>query len=348
MRRVPAWRQRLRRARRRLLRRRPTCPHELRSWSSTSSWWTTAAAGAGWAARLPAVDSVSLTASPGRTLGLVGESGSGKTTVARAALGLIPATSGTVTVAGMEWHKARGADRARMRAAIQLVFQDPYASLNPRWRVRQIVAEPLGRRPPGQRADPADLLQRVGLPVRFLDRYPDELSGGQRQRVGIARALASEPEILIADEPVSALDVSVQAQVINLLTELRDDLGVGLVFIAHDLAVVRHVSDDLAVMYRGRIVEQGPAEAIFSQAPASLHSGAHGVGTGSANGSDCHDRRAACRRVRTVRWLPHRLLLPRPVPGGAAPAPRADGLRGTGSAARQAAGIPPVRMSLSR
>jgi peptide/nickel transport system ATP-binding protein len=214
--------------------------------------------------QFPAVDSVSLTVSPGRTLGLVGESGSGKTTVARAALGLVRPTSGSVTVAGMEWHKARGADRARMRAAVQLVFQDPYASLNPRWRVRQIVAEPLGRRPPGQRADPADLLQRVGLPVRFLDRYPDELSGGQRQRVGIARALACEPEILIADEPVSALDVSVQAQVINLLTELRDDLGVGLVFIAHDLAVVRHVSDDLAVMYRGRIVEQGPAEAIFT------------------------------------------------------------------------------------
>jgi peptide/nickel transport system ATP-binding protein len=215
--------------------------------------------------RFPAVDSVSLTATPGRTLGLVGESGSGKTTVARAALGLIRPASGSVTVAGMDWHKARGADKARMRAAVQLVFQDPYASLNPRWRVRQIVAEPLGRHPPDRRADPADLLQRVGLPVRFLDRYPDELSGGQRQRVGIARALASEPEILIADEPVSALDVSVQAQVINLLTELRDDLGVGLVFIAHDLAVVRHVSDDLAVMYRGRVVEQGPAEAIFTK-----------------------------------------------------------------------------------
>jgi peptide/nickel transport system ATP-binding protein len=241
------------------------------------------------ARHLPAVDRVSLTASPGRTLGLVGESGSGKTTVARAALGLVPATSGTVTVAGMEWHKARGADRARMRAAVQLVFQDPYASLNPRWRVRQLVGEPLRRRPADQRADPADLLQRVGLPPLFLDRYPDELSGGQRQRVGIARALASEPEILIADEPVSALDVSVQAQVINLLTELRDDLGVGLIFIAHDLAVVRHVSDDLAVMYRGRIVEQGPAEAIFTRPrhpyTAVLMASAPGQATRTATGA---------------------------------------------------------------
>ena len=217
------------------------------------------------ASQVPAVDGVSLTASPGRTLGLVGESGSGKTTLARAAVGLVPATSGTVTVGRTQWRGASRADAARMRSAIQLVFQDPYASLNPRWRIRQIVSEPLSRQPAGQRADPEDLLRRVGLAARFLDRYPDELSGGQRQRVGIARALAAQPEIIIADEPVSALDVSVQAQVINLLTELRDDLGVGLVFIAHDLAVVRHVSDDLAVMYLGRIVEQGPAEVIFSQ-----------------------------------------------------------------------------------
>jgi peptide/nickel transport system ATP-binding protein len=207
---------------------------------------------------------VSLQASAGHTIGLVGESGCGKTTLSRAMVGLLAVSSGQVTVEGHAWRSADREQTARMRRAVQLVFQDPYASLNPRWRVRQIVAEGMN----GERRDSGELMELVGLPRAFLDRYPDELSGGQRQRVGIARALAAGPDLLIADEPVSALDVSVQAQVINLLGDLRDRLGLGLVFVAHDLAVVRHVSDELAVMYRGRIIEQGPAEEVFD---APLH-----------------------------------------------------------------------------
>ncbi|MEV6900344.1 dipeptide ABC transporter ATP-binding protein [Amycolatopsis sp. NPDC051372] len=210
----------------------------------------------------PAVDGVSLRASAGRTLGLVGESGCGKTSVSRAVAGLVPATSGSITIDGADWRSAGRADRVRMRRAVQMVFQDPYGSLNPRWRVRDIVSEPLRNGVDSDRG-PAELLDLVGLPQRFLSRFPSELSGGQRQRVGIARALAMQPQIIVADEPVSALDVSVQAQVINLLSDLRDELDVGYVFVAHDLAVVRQVSDDLAVMYLGRIVEQGPAAEVF-------------------------------------------------------------------------------------
>ena len=210
----------------------------------------------------PAVDEVSLTVTPGRVLGLVGESGSGKSSLARAVVGLVDASAGTVTVDGHSWGSASAPERAAMRRTVQLVFQDPLASMNPRWRIRQIVEEPLRLAGETERG-PAELLELVGLGTRMLDRYPDELSGGQRQRVGIARALAVRPRVIVADEPVSALDVSVQAQVINVLCDLRDELDVGLVFVAHDLAVARHISDEVAVMYLGRIVERGPADAVL-------------------------------------------------------------------------------------
>jgi peptide/nickel transport system ATP-binding protein len=210
-----------------------------------------------------AVDGVTLTASRGRVLGLIGESGSGKTSIARAIVGLVHPASGSVTVNGQRWNAAAGEELARMRRTVQLVFQDSLASMNPRWRVRQIVSEPLRGNEPGFGLTLERLLQAVGLPPEMLDRYPDELSGGQRQRVGIARALAIGPRLIVADEPVSALDVSVQAQVINLLADLRDQFGVGLVFVAHDLAVARHISDEIAVMYGGRIVEQGPADQVL-------------------------------------------------------------------------------------
>jgi peptide/nickel transport system ATP-binding protein len=213
---------------------------------------------------LSAVDGVTLTASPRRVLGLIGESGSGKSSIARAIVGLVHPASGSVTVHGQRWSEAIGEELVRMRRTVQLVFQDSLASMNPRWRVRQIVSEPLRGNEPGFGLTLEQLLQAVGLDSAMLDRYPDELSGGQRQRVGIARALAIGPQLIVADEPVSALDVSVQAQVINLLADLRDQFGVGLVFIAHDLAVAQHISDEIAVMYGGRIVEQGPAGQVLS------------------------------------------------------------------------------------
>jgi peptide/nickel transport system ATP-binding protein len=211
----------------------------------------------------PAVNRVSLTVLPGRVLGIVGESGSGKTTLARAMVGLLTPTAGRVAVGGQQWAGASAAQRAAMRRTVQLVFQDPLASMNPRWRVREIVGEALVLAPPDERPTAAELLKLVGLGDQLLERYPDELSGGQRQRVGIARALAVRPQVIVADEPVSALDVSVQAQVLNVLCDLRDELSVGLVFVAHDLAVARHVCDEIAVMYRGQIVERGQAEEVL-------------------------------------------------------------------------------------
>jgi peptide/nickel transport system ATP-binding protein len=215
------------------------------------------------AGAVPAVDGVTLAVRPGQVLGLVGESGSGKTSIARAIVGLVEPASGSVTVDGRRWTEASSQQRLEMRRSVQLVFQDSLASMNPRWRVRQIVAEPLRLVPGGDDRTPAELLELVGLSRGLLERYPDELSGGQRQRIGIARALAVRPKVIVADEPVSALDVSVQAQVINVLSDLRDEFAVGFVFVAHDLAVARHVCDELAVMYRGRIVEQGPTEAVL-------------------------------------------------------------------------------------
>ncbi|GGL76877.1 ABC transporter ATP-binding protein [Wenxinia marina] len=215
-----------------------------------------------------AVDGVSLEVFPGETVGLVGESGCGKTTVSRAVVGVNPLSGGRILVDGRDVTAFDDAAAAHVRKTVQYVFQDPYASLNPRLTIRQILSEALEQRglPAAEReAECQRLMEMVGLDRGYLGRYPRAFSGGQRQRIGIARALAVEPRVLICDEPVSALDVSIQAQVINILADLRDRLGLALLFIAHDLAVVRHLSDRVAVMYLGRIVEEGPAEEIYAR-----------------------------------------------------------------------------------
>ncbi|AXI76314.1 dipeptide ABC transporter ATP-binding protein [Peterkaempfera bronchialis] len=215
-----------------------------------------------------ALDGVSLSLRAGETLGIVGESGSGKSTLARTLVQVHPATSGSVRFRGREVGRARGEALRTLRREVQLVFQDPYSSLNPRMTVGDIVAEPLIAHGVGDRAERARrvaaLLEQVGLDPAVAGRSPRAFSGGQRQRVGIARALAPEPSVLICDEPVSALDVSVQAQVVNLLMDLQRDLGLALLFIAHDLAVVRQVSHRIAVMHRGRVVETGDADRVCS------------------------------------------------------------------------------------
>ena len=215
---------------------------------------------------LRAVDDVSFAIPLGTTLSLVGESGCGKSTVARLAVGLYPPSSGSIMFEGQSLSAARAQPALRRR--MNMIFQDPYASLNPRWRVRDIVAEPIRAfRILRSRRDIADrvgqLLAQVGLSPRDGEKYPHEFSGGQRQRISIARALSSEPEFLVADEPTSALDVSVQAQILNLLRELQQRLQLTYLFISHNLAVVRHMSDQLGVMYLGRIVEHGPGESVF-------------------------------------------------------------------------------------
>jgi len=215
-----------------------------------------------------AVDGVSFDVRRGRTTGLVGESGSGKTTVGRAIARLVPATSGAIEYDGVDLIGLRPKAFFPFRKRIQMIFQDPFGSLNPRMTVYSIIAEPLDIHfPQWKREDRehrvAELLDQVGLPRDSMRRYPHQFSGGQRQRIGIARALAVEPECLICDEPVSALDVSVQAQIVNLLQDLQDRLGLTYLFIAHDLAVVEHISDDVLVMTEGKIVEQASAEAIY-------------------------------------------------------------------------------------
>ncbi|MGY4766754.1 ABC transporter ATP-binding protein [Kribbella sp. CWNU-51] len=215
-----------------------------------------------------AVDGVNFVVRKGETVGLVGESGSGKSTLARVATRLLDPTQGTVEIGGADVTKVRGRRLRPVRRKIQMVFQDPQASLNPRQSVGTILSTPFraqGIRP--TRAQLVELLHQVGLSEEHLDRYPHEFSGGQRQRIGIARALSVKPDLLVCDEPVSALDVSVQAQVLNLLADLRDELGLSYVLVAHDLAVVRQVASRLAVMYLGTIVEEGPADQVYS-APA--------------------------------------------------------------------------------
>jgi ABC-type glutathione transport system ATPase component len=212
-----------------------------------------------------AVDDVSFTVGRGETLGLVGESGSGKSTVARLVLRLTRADAGTVRVDGASLFALRGRALRRVRRRLQIVFQDPYSSLDPRMSVRSIVAEPLRIarvRGAGGRVD--ELLELVGLGAEHGTRYPHELSGGQRQRVAIARALALEPDLVVLDEPVSALDSSIQAQVLNLLSDLQAQLGLAYLFIGHDLAVVRHVADRIAVMDAGRLVETAPTAQLFT------------------------------------------------------------------------------------
>ncbi len=214
-----------------------------------------------------AVDGVSLTVARGEVVGLVGESGSGKSTLGRLALRLLEPTAGSVFFEGRNLDTLAKGELRALRKNMQVIFQDPFASLNPRMRIKEIVTEPLvihalaGRKELEERA--ATLLGKVGLPAEVLGRYPHEFSGGQRQRIGIARALASRPSFIVADEPVSALDVSVQAQIINLLEDLREELRLSFLFIAHDLNLVRHFSDRVAVMYLGKVVEIAPAEDIY-------------------------------------------------------------------------------------
>ena len=216
---------------------------------------------------LRAVDEVSFAIPKGTTLSLVGESGCGKSTMARLAVGLYPPSAGEIRFEGQPLSSARAQPALRRR--MNMIFQDPYASLNPRWRVRDIVAEPLRAfgmlhgAAVGERV--GALLTQVGLAAADGQKYPHEFSGGQRQRISIARALSSEPDFLVCDEPTSALDVSVQAQILNLMRELQQRLGLTYLFISHNLAVIRHVSDQLGVMYLGRIVEHGPGEAIFTK-----------------------------------------------------------------------------------
>lgn len=215
-----------------------------------------------------AVDGVSFTIQRGETLGMVGESGCGKTTVGRTMLGLYSATGGTVHIDGDDILHAKGKDLLRIRRKAQIIFQDPYASLNPRWTVNSIVSEPMRVHKlyatEKERTDRArDLLGLVGLNPQLVNRFPHEFSGGQRQRIGIARALASDPLFIVCDEPISALDVSIQAQVVNLLEELQDKLGLTYLFIAHDLSMVRHICDRVAVLYLGVMMELADRDELY-------------------------------------------------------------------------------------
>ncbi|MEO6016767.1 MAG: oligopeptide/dipeptide ABC transporter ATP-binding protein [Polaromonas sp.] len=217
-----------------------------------------------------AVDDVSFTIYPGETLGLVGESGSGKSTIGRALLRLVDSTAGSVSYRGEDLGAASGSRMRSLRSKLQMIFQDPYASLNPKMRVRDILGEALqvhglakGKQATAQRI--AELLQLVGLPPEHAARYPHEFSGGQRQRIGVARALSVEPEFIVADEPLSALDVSIQAQVVNLLCDLRDRLKLTMLFISHDLDVVEYLCDRVVVLYLGRVMEVAPTAELFAR-----------------------------------------------------------------------------------
>ncbi|WP_309488197.1 ATP-binding cassette domain-containing protein [Oceaniferula flava] len=218
-----------------------------------------------------AVDGVSLSINQGEILGLVGESGCGKSTLSRTIMQLIPATSGAVVLEDQNLSTLPQSEVRKRRLDFQMIFQDPYASLNPRMTIYSTLAEAINQRHPQLKGQGLNdkivaLMERCGLDQRFMKKYPHEFSGGQRQRIAIARALAPEPKLVIADEPVSALDVSIQSQILNLLLELRKDLGLTMIFISHDLSVVRYIADNIAVMYKGKIVEYGEAEQVFNHA----------------------------------------------------------------------------------
>src|ERR1700759_2975330 len=216
-----------------------------------------------------AVDDVSLVIERGKTLGLVGETGSGKSTLARCVAGLIPVTSGQVMFEGRDITRLSRAAMRPLRREVQMIFQDPYSSLNPRRRVGSIIGDPFAIHKTATGAERKrqvqELMERVGLNPEHYNRSPAEFSGGQRQRIGVARALALRPKLIICDEPVSALDVSIQAQILNLLSDLQAEYGLSYLFIAHDLEVVRHVSDRVAVMYLGRVVEAAPSEDLYDR-----------------------------------------------------------------------------------
>ena len=258
--------------------------------------------------RIYAVNGVSFSQARGETIGIVGESGCGKSTLARTVLRLIEPTSGKLLFDGQDLLRLPPKALRRRRRDMQIIFQDPYASLDPRVRIGTSIEEPLLIHGFGRRAERvrrvAELLELVGLGADAAARYPHEFSGGQRQRIGIARAIAAGPKLVIADEPVSALDVSIQSQILNLLVELRDRLALSLLFISHDLAVIRYISERVAVMYLGQLVEVGDAAAIYERAGAPVHPGAAVGDPAARSGAPAQAHRAAratCRAPSTRR-----------------------------------------------